>query len=61
MMADGCWNQATGGNAAEPDECRSIFSGVGRINLGVACTTPSEKEVQGCPEASFKKESEKMG
>jgi hypothetical protein len=61
MMADCCWNQAVGAIAAEPDDCRSIVSGVGRINLGGACTSPSKKEVQGCPEASFKKESGKMG
>jgi len=60
MLADGCWNPAAGGNAAQPDVCRSIFSGVGRIDLRVACTFPSEKEVRVCPEASFKKESGKM-
>jgi hypothetical protein len=60
-MADGCWNQAAGGRVAEPDECWSIVSGVGRINLRLVCTFPSEKEIQGCPVAPFKKESGKMG
>jgi hypothetical protein len=34
MTADGCWNQAAGGSSAQPDKCRSIVSGVGRISLG---------------------------